>query len=105
MNLACNWPVQRIGPDWRSRKPAPVRRLVESGLEKFRGKNWFAEIRDKFPFPFDAVPAEISWQLATRFGLASAVALVIGLGTLFVAASLAVLTAAAIRRRCRDGAA
>lgn len=70
--------------------------FFESGLEKFRGENWFAEIADRFPFPFNVVPVELSWQIATWFELAGAVALVIGLGTRFFAASLFVLTVVAI---------
>jgi putative oxidoreductase len=68
----------------------------ESGLEKFHGENWFAEIADKFPFPFNVVSVDISWQLSTWFELIGAVALVIGLGTRFFAASLTVLTVVAI---------
>ncbi|MBU0752868.1 MAG: DoxX family protein [Gammaproteobacteria bacterium] len=64
----------------------------ESGLEKFRGDNWFADIQDRFPFPFDSVPPEISWQMATWFELVGAVALVVGLGTRFFAVSLLILT-------------
>lgn len=70
--------------------------FYESGLEKFRGENWFAEIADKFPFPFSVVPVELSWQIATWFELAGAIALVIGLGTRFFSASLFVLTIVAI---------
>ncbi len=68
----------------------------ESGLEKYRGENWFAEIADKFPFPFNVVPVDFSWQLSTWFELVGAVALVIGLGTRFFAASLSILTVVAI---------
>jgi putative oxidoreductase len=68
----------------------------ESGLEKFRGENWFAEIQDSFPYPFNLVPPEISWQMATWFELAGGIALVIGLGTRFFGASLFVLTVVAI---------
>lgn len=68
----------------------------ESGLEKFRGENWFADIREQFPFPFSVVPPEISWQLATWFELAGGVALLIGFGTRFFSASLFVLTVVAI---------
>jgi len=50
----------------------------ESGLEKFRGNNWFADIQDSFPFPFDLVPPEISWQMATWFELLGGLALVLG---------------------------
>lgn len=70
--------------------------FFESGLEKFRGENWFADIRHRFPFPFDQVPPEVSWQMATWFELAGGIALIMGLGTRFFAVSLAVLTFVAI---------
>lgn len=70
--------------------------FFESGLEKFRGENWFADIQDKFPAPFNLVPPEISWQMATWFELAGGIALVIGLGTRFFGASLFILTIVAI---------
>ena len=68
----------------------------ESGLEKFRGNNWFADIQDSFPFPFDLVPPEISWQMATWFELLGGLALVLGLATRFFSLSLIVLTVVAI---------
>jgi putative oxidoreductase len=68
----------------------------ESGLEKFHGENWFAEIQERFPFPFDAVPPDVSWQLATWFELVGGIALAIGLGTRFFGAALFVLTVVAI---------
>ena len=68
----------------------------ESGREKFLGANWFADIQDRFPFPFDSVPPEISWQMATWFELIGGIALVIGLGTRFFGVSLFVLTIVAI---------
>jgi len=64
----------------------------ESGVEKFNGENWFMHIQDKFPFPFNVVPVELSWAMATWFELIGAVALVIGLGTRFFSASLIILT-------------
>ncbi len=70
--------------------------FFESGLEKFNGSNWFADIQDRFPFPFSLVHPEISWQLSTWFELAGAVALLVGLGTRFFAVSLSVLTVVAI---------
>ena len=69
---------------------------LESGLEKFHGKNWFMDIQDRFPFPFSIMPPEISWQMATWFELLGGVALVIGLATRFFSASLIVLTVVAI---------
>jgi putative oxidoreductase len=70
--------------------------FFESGLEKYHGQNWFADIMDKFPFPFDVVPVAISWQLSTWIELGGGIALVIGFGTRFFAVSLAILTVVAI---------
>lgn len=67
----------------------------ESGMEKFRGENWFADIQDQFPFPFNMVPPEISWQIATWSELIAPVLLVLGLGTRFASVSLIVLTVVA----------
>ena len=64
----------------------------ESGLEKFRGRNWFEDIADRFPFPLSALPTDVTWQLATWVELAGPAFLVIGLGTRFWAASLSILT-------------
>jgi len=64
----------------------------ESGLEKYRGENWFADIQADFPFPFSLAPAGLSWFLATWFELLGAIALLLGLGTRFFAFSLLVLT-------------
>jgi putative oxidoreductase len=66
--------------------------FFEAGLEKFRGENWFADIQDRFPFPFNSVPPEISWQMATWFELVGGLALIIGLGTRFFAIALFILT-------------
>jgi putative oxidoreductase len=70
--------------------------FFESGLEKFNGENWFADIQDQFPFPFNLVPPNISWQMATWFELLGGIALVIGLGTRFFSVSLLVLSVVAI---------
>src|SRR5688500_18112961 len=64
----------------------------ESGIEKFRGENWFAGIQADFPFPFNLAPVALSWLLATWFELIGSVALLLGLGTRFFAFSLLVLT-------------
>lgn len=64
----------------------------ESGSEKYSGDNWFADIHDRFPFPFDKIPASISWTMATYFELGGAILLVFGLFTRFAAYSLLVLT-------------
>ena len=64
----------------------------ESGFEKFHGDNWFTDIQDKFPFPFNHIPADISWAMATYFEIGGAVLLIFGLFTRFAAYSLLVLT-------------
>ena len=66
-----------------------------SGLEKFNGDNWFADIQTQFPFPFNVIPTNISWGLATTFELLGAVALVLGLGTRFFSVALMVVTVVA----------
>jgi putative oxidoreductase len=63
-----------------------------AGLQKLKGDNWFTDIYDKFPFPFNVVPAEISWQLATWTELIGPILLVLGLGTRFASAALVILT-------------
>lgn len=78
--------------------PPTVLRLImgwefwESGLEKLHGENWFADIQSKFPWPFDAVPVDLSWGIATWFELIGGVMLWLGLGTRFFAFSLMFLT-------------
>ena len=64
----------------------------EAGIEKFRGQNWFGGIQSDFPFPFDRVPPDLSWAMATWFELGGAIALLLGLGTRFFAFNLFVLT-------------
>jgi putative oxidoreductase len=67
----------------------------EAGREKFSGSNWFMNIEDQFPFPFNAVPSDLSWTMATWLELIGALALLFGLGTRFFAFSLLVLTVVA----------
>ena len=78
--------------------PPLVLRLImgwefyESGLEKLHGENWFADIQSRFPFPFDVIPAGVSWSIATWFELGGAIMLWIGLGTRVFAFILLFLT-------------
>lgn len=81
--------------------PLAIRLLLakefwDAGVEKFHGQNWFVDIQDRFPFPFNLLPVEASWQVATWFELIGAIALLLGLGTRFFAASLSILTLVAI---------
>lgn len=65
-----------------------------AGLEKLHGMNWFADAT--FPFPFNLLPASVSWNMAMGFELAGTVALVLGLATRFFSVSLMILTIVAI---------
>ena len=64
----------------------------EAGREKYSGSNWFMDIQGQFPFPFNVVPANLSWSMATWAEIIGAIALLLGLGTRFAAFSLFVLT-------------
>ena len=79
----------------------PIRLLLayeygKAGLMKFNGNNWFGNVQDNFPFPFNVVPVEISWFLATWSEILGAAGLVLGLFTRFWAFSLIILTIVAI---------
>ena len=67
----------------------------DSGISKFNGENWFADIQGAFPFPFNLIPADLNWQLATYSELIGAVALLVGLGTRFFSFTLIVVTVVA----------
>ncbi|MGQ9666216.1 MAG: HvfX family Cu-binding RiPP maturation protein [Anaerolineae bacterium] len=89
--------LNRVG-EWLA--PLGLRLLLayefwESGMEKLRGENWFADIQDQFPFPFNVVPPEISWHISTWSELIGPVMLVLGLGTRFASVSLIILTVVA----------
>jgi putative oxidoreductase len=64
----------------------------ESGLEKLNGSNWFADIQKRFPFPFDRLPTDFSWQMSTWTEIIGAVLVWIGLGTRVAAFSLLFVT-------------
>lgn len=70
--------------------------FLDSGLVKFNGENWFADIQDQFPFPFNLVPADISWQMATWFEILGGIGIIVGLGARFFSFSLIILTVVAI---------
>ena len=79
----------------------PIRLLLayefgRAGIMKLNGNNWFANVQDNFPFPFNVVPVEISWFIATWTEILGAACLVFGLFTRFWAFSLMVLTFVAI---------
>jgi putative oxidoreductase len=73
-----------------------AREFWDAGVEKFHGRNWFGAIQDRFPFPFNLLPADLNWQIATWLELIGPIALVLGLGTRFFSLSLSLLTLVAI---------
>ena len=79
----------------------PIRLLMaweygRAGMMKYNGNNWFANVQDNFPFPFNVIPVEISWFLATWAEILGGVCLLLGLFTRFWAFSLIILTIVAI---------
>ncbi|MCK9606653.1 MAG: DoxX family protein [Methylomonas sp.] len=66
----------------------------EAGLEKLQGENWFTELN--FPFPFNMLPADFSWTLATGLEIIAPLALLLGFMTRFFSAALIVLSVVAI---------
>lgn len=69
----------------------------EAGLAKLHGENWFAGIpwtdwQKGFPFPFEQIPINLNWFLATWAELIFATLLLLGLFTRFAAISLIIVT-------------
>ena len=72
----------------------------DSGITKLHGSNWFADIpwadwQKGLPWPFSALPTELTWLAATWGELLFSVLLLFGLLTRFAALSLIVITAVA----------
>ena len=72
----------------------------ESGVMKYKGKNWFADIpwadwQQGFPWPFTLISAELNWFLATWGELLLSVMILLGLFTRFAAISLVIITVVA----------
>jgi putative oxidoreductase len=68
----------------------------KAGMMKFNGNNWFANYQDNFLFPFNYVPVEISWFMATWAEILGGLCLFFGLFTRFWAFSLIILSIVAI---------
>jgi uncharacterized membrane protein YphA (DoxX/SURF4 family) len=64
--------------------------LIAAGWEKLSGENWFGYQLESFPFPFNVLPAEFSWFLASWTEFLGGILLLAGLGTRLVAIPLAV---------------
>jgi len=79
----------------------PIRLLMayefgKAGMTKFNGNNWFANYQDNFLFPFNYVPVEVSWFMATWAEILGGLCLFFGLFTRFWAFSLIVVSIVAI---------
>ena len=70
--------------------------FFKAGLMKFNGNNWFGRFQEDFLFPFNVIPAEISWFLATWTELIGGFCLIFGLFTRFWGFSLIILSIVAI---------
>ena len=66
-----------------------------AGVRKLNGSNWFENIMSDFPFPFNVIPSDVSWLLATWTEILGAIGLLVGLGTRFWAVALIILDAVA----------
>ena len=85
--------------DWAALLPIRLLMAYEfgrAGIMKLNGSNWFANVQDNFPFPFNVIPVEISWFLATWTEVLGAAGLALGLFTRFWALGLIILTFVAI---------
>ena len=67
---------------------APV--LIGAGWEKITGENWFGFSQDSFPFPFNVLPPELSWFLASWTEFLGGILILLGLATRLVAIPLAI---------------
>ncbi len=67
-----------------------------AGMMKYNGTNWFGRFQENFLFPFNIVPPDISWFLATWFELIGAIFILFGLFTRFWAFTLIILSIVAI---------
>lgn len=79
----------------------PLRLLMayefgKAGMSKFNGNNWFARVQEDFVFPFNHVPVEISWFMATWVEIIGGLCLFFGLFTRFWSFSLVIVSVVAI---------
>ena len=79
----------------------PIRLLLawefgSAGVSKLNGNNWFGNVQENFLFPFNVLPVELSWFLATWTEILGGLGLLLGLFTRFWALSLVVVSIVAI---------
>ncbi len=96
-----NQVVDKLDPvgDWVALLPLRLLLAYEfgnAGLKKFNGHNWFANYQDNFLFPFNVVPVEISWFMATWAEILGGFCLIFGLFTRFWALALIIISIVAI---------
>jgi putative oxidoreductase len=68
---------------------------ADAGLKNLQSSNWFGNVQHDFPFPFNVLPVDVSWHLATWTQLLGAAALMIGFATRLFGISLFILTVVA----------
>ena len=68
----------------------------KAGFGKLNGSNWFGNVQDNFIFPFNVIPVDVSWFLATWFEILGAFGILFGLFTRFWAFTLIVISIVAI---------
>ena len=68
----------------------------KAGFSKLNGSNWFGNVQDNFIFPFNVIPVDVSWFLATWFEILGAFGILFGLFTRFWAFTLIVISIVAI---------
>ncbi|MCH7822217.1 MAG: DoxX family protein [Proteobacteria bacterium] len=68
----------------------------KAGMGKFNGQNWFGNVQDNFIFPFNLIPVDISWFMATWFEILGSIGLLLGLFTRFWAFTLIIISIVAI---------
>ena len=99
--VACDRTLRKLDPAGEWLALLLVRLLLayefgKAGLMKYKGSNWFGNVHENFPFPFNVIPVEISWFIATWFEILGSIGLVLGLFTRFWAFSLIILSVVAV---------
>jgi uncharacterized membrane protein YphA (DoxX/SURF4 family) len=64
--------------------------LIAAGWEKLNGANWFGSMQDGFPFPFNVLPPELSWFMASWTEFLGGIMLLVGLAVRWISIPLMV---------------
>ncbi|MCH9025641.1 MAG: DoxX family protein [Proteobacteria bacterium] len=65
--------------------------LIVSGWEKLTGANYFGSMLESFPFPFNILPPELSWQMSIWIELIGGFLLLAGLAVRWISLPLMVM--------------